>query len=137
MPSFNTHVLPTSSGLNLGSSNQLWNLWANLINGAVPANFSVVSVPFSSTPTFTTTSLITVFNMTLIGNVTGGTLVASVPGLIIFQIAQDATGGRSFVWPANFNSSIAPDATASTTTTQIFYNDGVNVWPCGPGSVYP
>jgi hypothetical protein len=59
-------------------------------------------VTFSATPTFDA-SLGNTQKITLTGNVTSSTLSNAVAGQTInFIVCQDATGGRTFVWPANF-----------------------------------
>lgn len=60
-----------------------------------------VAVTFSGTPTFNA-ALGSTFKITLGGNVTSSSLIGAVAGqILIFEITQDGTGGRSFVWPAN------------------------------------
>lgn len=136
MPSYNTNVLPTSTGLNLGASNQQWNAFLNLLNNGTPVSQSVQTITFSATPSFSTSAPISVFALTLIGNVTSSTF-SGVPGLVIFQITQDATGGRTFAWPLHFNQPIVPGINANAVTTQLFYFDGATAWPLTPGVVYP
>jgi hypothetical protein len=136
MPSYNTSLLPTSTGLTLGTSAQQWAAWLSSVNGFTPINFGTSVVPYSITPTFSATAILTVFNMTLVGNVTSSTFVG-VKGFVIFQITQDSVGGRTFVWPANFNDASAVHPGASENTTQLFYYDGVNAWPLGPGMIFP
>lgn len=85
------------------------------------ANFpSVVSVPFSSTPTFNAASG-TTFEITLTGNVTSSTLSNVFAGQrITFIIHQDATGSRTFVFPTNVLSSGTIDPGVSNTSVQEF-----------------
>lgn len=85
---------------------------------------------FSTTPTFTvSTSGIQNFFLTLTGNVSSSTLATgSVTNGqdIAFNICQDATGSRTFVWPTNVTGGGTISATASACSRQIFRYDGTN-----------
>jgi hypothetical protein len=131
MGTFAANILPTTTGLSLGSSVQQW-----LINGTAAFTRQVVVTPFSSTPIFSSSSPFSVFTLTLTGNVASSTL-SSTPGILVFQITQDGTGGRSFVWPTNFKQPTPVGTVASQVTTQLFYFDGTNAWPLGPGVLTP
>lgn len=109
---------------------------ANLVNWLIEtiqalANASsvpkVVDVAFSATPTFDIASanpLLSVFDLTLTGNVTSSTLSGGVGGqLLVLNVTQDATGGYSFTAPAGVPMSPI-DTTASKTSTQMFLNTG-------------
>lgn len=62
---------------------------------------SIVTVTYSATPTFDA-SLGDIFKITLTGNVTSSTLSNLTAGQrITIIVIQDATGGRTFVWPTN------------------------------------
>jgi len=96
--------------------------------GATP---SYTTVTFSATPTFTITSLtnLQAFKITLTGNVTSSTLVttnAQQGQDVSFEICQDATGSRTFVWPSNVLDAGVLDPTASSCTRQSFRWDGTN-----------
>jgi len=108
------------------------------------------TVSFSSTPTFTVTASTSIqdFQITLTGNVTSSTLslASATSGQDIgFKICQDATGGRSFVWPANVINPGILLTTASVCNKQIFRYDGTNAVAFGvmtddsatPGIVTP
>jgi len=136
MTTYNTNLLPNTTGLNLGSSQQQWNAWLNLLNGGTPVNLSVSVLPWTSVPAFSTTAILTAFSMTLTGNVTSSTFVG-VPGLLVFQFIQDAVGSRTVAWPANFQQPGIIGSTANQVTTQLFYFDGTNAWPLGPGVLTP
>lgn len=88
-----------------------------------------VAVAFSATPTFNAALFAQpLFTMTLTGNVTSSTVTNAVAGQVItFEITQNATGGWTFAWPANFRGAmaIAPDATL--VSVQSFVYDGT-VW---------
>lgn len=92
--------------------------------GTAPA-VSVVS--FTSSPTFVATSQDQLFQMTLAGNVTVSSLVATglpVPSLLTFELTQDATGGRTFSWPGNFLNAQAPNTQPNFITVEQFLWDG-------------
>jgi hypothetical protein len=87
-------------------------------------------VTFSATPTFDA-SLGNTQKITLTDNVTSSTLSnASTGQTINFIICQDATGGRTFVWPTNVlfpsGASTAIGATASKCSTLLTVFDGTN-----------
>lgn len=102
---------------------------------AWPWNYPpAVAIPttFSATPTFTAGSQYQVFKMTLTGNVTSSTLnMAGVnwPAIVTFELVQDATGGRTFAWPANVIGTFPVNSAANSTTTQTFFWDGTNAYP--------
>lgn len=98
----------------------------------------VITTAYSATPTFTlplSPSILTLFRITLTGNVTSSTLAGAAPGIIVFQIIQDGTGNRTFVWPTNVNGAQSPDPTASAKSTQAFFFDGTNAYPLGAMSI--
>src|SRR5579864_826689 len=103
---------------------------------------SLTTVAFSATPTFDASSAAS-FKLTLTGNVTGSTLANAVAGEpISFEICQDATGGRTFVPPANVLNMGTIVSTANACSTQEFWFDGSNVVSSGPmqssgGSIIP
>ena len=94
----------------------------------------LTNVPFSPTPTFVVTGPIQEFAITLTGNVTSSTLAgAGANNVLVFQVCQDSTGGRTFVWPSGFGgASISP--TAGTCTKQVFTWDGSNASPSAPAT---
>lgn len=86
------------------------------------------AVSFSATPTFNASSGPN-FKMTLTGNVTSSTLSGASAGMqLTFELIQDATGGRTFVWPANFIGAGPLNAEPSAVTVQSFYFDGTNAY---------
>jgi hypothetical protein len=90
-------------------------------------------VPFSSTPTFDA-SLGNTQKITLTGNVTSSTLSNAVAGQAInFLVCQDATGGRTFVWPTNIKGGMTIGSTASKCNAQTFIFDGTNAYALSPG----
>lgn len=97
-------------------------------SGATPP--IATAVTFSATPTFIATSQDQLFTMTLTGNVTGSTLGMTglpTPSIVTFELTQDATGGRTFVWPSNVLNpppSVLP-APGAVTVAQFIW-DGTN-----------
>jgi hypothetical protein len=91
---------------------------------------AVTAVTYTATPTFTATSQNQLFTMTLTGNVTGSTLVMTgitAPAYLTFELTQDATGGRTFVWPSNVIGGTI-NQTANATTSLTFVWDGTNAY---------
>ena len=132
MGTFNANILPASTGLSLGNSLQAWN-----------GTFSVLTllglyqtVGFAATVAFAPTNQTTIFDLTLTGNVTASTL-AGVKGMLVFILRQDATGSRTFAWPANVFGGTAIGSTASQVTVQAFAFDGTNAYPIGAAGIYP
>jgi hypothetical protein len=103
---------------------------------------SLTTVAFSATPTFDASTAAS-FKLTLTGNVTSSTLTNAVAGEPVnFEICQDATGGRTFVPPANVLSMGTIVSTANACSTQEFWFDGSNAVSSGPmqssgGSIIP
>lgn len=102
-----------------------------IANAGVGSGATEVAVSFSATPTYTCPSATTVsathFTVgALTGNITSSTLATCTPGQILaFHIVQDGTGGRTVVWPTNFDvPTIA--LTASTATDVTYAYDGTN-----------
>ncbi len=84
------------------------------------------AVTFSSTPTFDSSSSV-YFSMTLTGNVTSSTISNAPDGRVVyFNICQDATGGRTFTWPASVLTPPTVGTTASSCTSASFIYDGTN-----------
>jgi len=88
--------------------------------GLPPAFKGYVPLPFSTTPVFDG-AYGYAFDLTLTGNVASSTLQGFAPGqLIMFFIAQDATGGRTFAWPSNVVNPPLIDADPLSVTTAAF-----------------
>ena len=85
---------------------------------------------YSATPTFTVSaSGIQGFFITLTGNVTSSTLStgsATTGQDIWFNICQDGSGSRTFVWPTNVLGGGTIRPAASTCSRQLFRWDGTN-----------
>jgi hypothetical protein len=87
------------------------------------------AVTFSATPTFAAQAQNQLFTLTLTGNVTASTMTTTglvAPAYLTFEITQDATGGRTFVWPANVLGALAPNTAPNSTTSETFIWDGTN-----------
>jgi hypothetical protein len=102
--------------------------------GGIPS--TQVNVPCVASPTFTIGStFITDFFMNLNCNVTSstmaGTLVAGVEAT--FTLTQDATGGRTFTWPAGFLNTPTLNTLAGSTTVATFQYCGA----VGSGNACP
>jgi hypothetical protein len=110
-----------------------------LVAADIPT-LGVSTVSFSATPIFNATGY-SGFKITRTGNVTSSTFTNGTAGsLYTFEITQDGTGGRTFVWPANFKggASVTDQAAGSNETiAQLFYFDGSNALAVGPGMVTP
>ena len=130
MGTVNSNFLPTTTGLSLGSQSQRW-----LLNGQQPLTVGpAIAVPFSASPTFTSSvGGLVVFSMTLTNNVTSSSLTLPTAALVIFQITQDATGNRTFAWAPNVFGGGTVQGPAGQIYTQHFYFDGTNAWALGPG----
>src|SRR6185437_465642 len=111
------------SGVQEWSADNVTGLASTLTNSIA----STTAIAFSSTPTFTSLAQNQLFTMTLTGNVTSSNLVMSgvtPPGLVSFEITQDGTGGRTFVWPVTMFGAVPPSSCANCTTTENFLWDG-------------
>jgi hypothetical protein len=107
------------------------------VSGDIRASGQLISglniVTFSATPTFDA-SLGNTQKITLTANVTSSTLSnASTGQAISFIICQDATGGRTFVWPTNVLGGMAIGSTASKCSAQNFIFDGTNAYALSAG----
>ena len=90
---------------------------------------TLATVAFSATPIFDASTAST-FKLTLTGNVTSSTLTNAVAGEpLAFEICQDATGGRTFVPPANVQGWLPIASAASACSLEVFYYDGTNAQP--------
>ncbi len=85
-------------------------------------------ITFSATPTFSAT--VNLNYLALTGNVTSSTLAAGKNGQsITFVVCQDATGSRTFAWPANVRGGMTIGSTASKCSSQMFiYANALSKW---------
>lgn len=103
-------------------------------NGSSSSAYVTISVPFNAgAPVFDAASSLgatTLFTLTLTGNVASSTFVNAKRGQVfIFQITQDATGGRSFSWPANVSNPPVINTGTGASTYYITWFDGTNAVP--------
>lgn len=111
----------TATGLDLQDS-----------GGTPPA---AAAVTFSATPTFAATSQNQLFTMTLTGNVSSSTLTMTslpTPSQVTFELTQDGTGGRTFVWPANVLGAPTVTPTIGAVTVVHTVWDGTNARAVSP-----
>jgi hypothetical protein len=108
------------------------------VKAALIGQAAVNTVSFSATPTFDA-SLGGTQQITLTGDVSSSTLTNPSAGqTLTFKIKQDATGGRSFVWPTNVlgGPTIDSSMAANETATQQFHCfDGTNYEPISVGVI--
>ena len=97
------------------------------------AAFTINTTTFSSTPVFNL-ALGNFQTITLTGNVSSSTVSNPVTGdRLVFNVCQDATGSRTFVWPTGFKGTMTIGSTASKCNTQEFYYDGSSYWALSAG----
>ena len=113
--------------------------WRILNTGSGGGTVSgLCSVAFSGSPVFDADGC-SVFQLTLGGTpVTGATLVNAQAGQeLTFMISQDATGGRTFAWPANLTNGceVSTAAGVSTIVTAIYDGTMANATYCTTNDV--
>ncbi len=93
----------------------------------------VNGITFNATPTFDLSKGDP--TITLTGNVTSSTITNLVKGArVAFQVCQDSTGSRTFVWPSNVRGAMTIGATAGKCNVQMFESfDGASLVALGPG----
>jgi hypothetical protein len=96
----------------------------------------MTTVTFSATPTFDA-SVSSAFKITLTANVTSSTLSNAVAGEpLAIEVCQDATGGRTFVPPANVGGwTTIPGAALSCTMQFFMFDAGGTAQPVWVGSL--
>ncbi len=135
VPSGNNAINITGSGNqtygnNFANGIKVAGTLPNLLSGG--GAFGLNSVTFSATPTFDA-SLGNTQTITLTGNVTSSTLSNCSAGeWLVFDITEDATGGRTFVAPTTLKGFGTINTTASKHNVQMFYCDGTNAWAASP-----
>lgn len=97
---------------------------AGLIPAALLSNQGIATIAFSTTPVFNAAAA-SGFKITLTGNVSSSTFANGAQGavLVAFRIVQDATGGRTFTWPANVRGGGIINPGANARSLQIFALD--------------
>jgi hypothetical protein len=117
---------PSSSGQVLTATSTSAASWQT---PATSGNASVTptTVTYSATPTFTRSSNIQEFTLTLAGNVTSSTLSGAAAGdLLTFDICQNSTGGWTMIFPTGFTQAPAVDTNPSVCTHFSGIWDGSN-----------
>lgn len=102
--------------------------WATPAGGG--SSITRTAVSFSATPTFTRSSAIQQWTLTLTGNVTSSTLSgASAGDMLSFEFTQDATGSRTVAMPTGFAdiTSILCSTASSTTTVKYVWTGSAAV----------
>lgn len=100
----------------------------------------LVTVPYALIPTFdcslVSPSGLVTFEMTLTGNVTSSNITNVQAGqLVTFILIQDATGGRTFVYPAVVNNTTDINPAVSGITVQSFIaRANGSLYPVGPAT---
>lgn len=126
-----TFRVKAAGGTNCASGTTLYTV--NGIGGGVSVLTTVI--PYSSTVTFQDASQNQLFTLTLTGNASSLPLtVVGIlpPGVITFQITQDAAGSHTFAWPANVIGGCTIGSAANQVTTQTFIWNGTNATAVGP-----
>lgn len=142
---FHGDLVPDVEGTNVGLPDQRVDINArNLdLSGIISGTFTGLAVfnlgqsilPFSATPVFDAKTASS-FIITLTGNVTSSSLINSKPGqLVALIIKQDATGGRTFVPPANLKGASDIGGGSLEISAQLFISDGVNLYAVTPGVI--
>lgn len=86
------------------------------LNGTV---LNVITVPFSTTPVFTTSKI---NRLVLAGSVIASTLPAGTDGeLVGFLVIQNATGSWTFAWPTNMAGGMGIDLAPNSKNVQFFF----------------
>lgn len=95
------------------------------------------TVTFSATPVFDTTQG-SVQWLNLTGNVTSSTINsgAATGQRATFYITEDATGGRTFVWPTNVKGPMTLNTAANKSNIQSFFWNGANWIPESAGTSF-
>jgi hypothetical protein len=121
----------SAGGLHCASGSTLYTI--NGIGGGVSTLSTIV--PYSATPVFQDAAQNQMFFITLTGDASSQPLTAvgiTPPGLITWQITQDAAGGHAFSWPANSIGGCTIGSAANQATLQHFVWNGSNAVAAGP-----
>lgn len=127
----NTHVVIQDN--RQGQTLYTWNgsnYTASGGTGVSPA-FQITTQTFGASETFNNSGAQNqMFVLTLTGNVTSSSMQSNTAGQMAeFVLCQDATGGRTFAWPANFSNPPSINTTANfCTTAQFVYDTNTLKW---------
>lgn len=80
-----------------------------------------------------TGSQMSIYEVTLTGDVTSNTFASLTPGIIIFEIHQDSVGNHNWIWPAIVQGGEQISLAPFSVSTQQFLYDGVAVRALGGG----
>jgi hypothetical protein len=126
-----TFKVKSAGGVQCASGATLYTV--NGIGGGASSLVTVVA--FNTTLTFQDASQNQLFTLTLTGNASSLPLTAigvSPPGIITWQITQDAVGNRTFAWPSNVIGGCTIAGGANQVSTQMFIWNGTNATAIGP-----
>lgn len=132
MGTFNANILPASTGLNIGSALQAWNLYGN--NLVLP-NIVAALGTVQGTPAIAISSSISMVTMTLSGNTSPS--ISGTPAIVIFAISQNGAGGYTFTWPAGTVNGMTIGSAANQISYQLFVWDGAHLTAMAPGLLNP
>jgi len=132
MGSFNANILPATTGLNVGSDLQRWNIYPQ--NIVLPSILNVIG-SVSGTPLVALSSSISMVTMTLVGN--ASPTISGPPGVVIFAISQNGTGGYTLTWPTGTVNGMTVGALPNQISYQLFAWDGTNLTAMAPGLLNP
>jgi len=115
-------------------------VWSGIASASSGAGVATATVSYSSTPAFAVSASTAVqsFQITLTGNVSSSTLNtanATAGQFLVWSICQDATGARTFSWPANVTGGGKVEPAANACSSQAFTFDGTNTVARGPLTV--
>lgn len=138
-------ILPDQLGRAIGNNDLRYDGWfRNLnVNGVVSGTFTGLAVfqliytplAFSATPVFDW-SLAFSYGILLTGNVTASTFINAATGnLVLVEIQQDGTGGRTWTWPGNVRGGMAIGNGPNEMSTQLFHYNGLQFVAVGPGVI--
>lgn len=126
-----TFTVKSAGGTNCASGSTLYTV--DGIGGG--SSTQTVIVPVSPTPSCMIAAQIQLCIITLTANSVLQPLTfvgVTPPGILFFQIIQDASGGHSFSWAANSIGGCTVGSAANQTTTQEFVYNGTDAVATGP-----
>lgn len=131
---------PSGGGAGVTSLGATLPLQVNTSTGPVTVSLTgcTTIVTFSSTPVFDLAQPCASRTLTLTGNVSSSTATNVIANLVYeIVFVQDATGGRTFVWPTNFKTTTTINLAANGRTRCFFTADAdLNLYPNGACAWY-
>ena len=92
----------------------------------------IVQIPFASALQIPGTgSQLSMYQIQLQGDVTSNSFTSLTPGLVVFEISQDSAGTHKWVWPSNVQGGGVVNPLPNSTSTQLFFFDGMSLRPLG------